>query len=231
MRSFLSLVLCVGMLILTTRFAHGDFINFETGFTDLQPVNVVSTSTNKVTFAVGTGSPTGPAFIAEAGDPLTAFGTSVDPVLPNDTPVGGGSSFSLTDADVTNSPELDYFLSFALPVLNLTLDLYDYRTPEGPVQVGDAATLTAFSDSFVTPVAMDIFTVTGGLPDGNVATLMISSPSAPILSASLTFSAPDGGTAIDNIRFTTIPEPSAGLLFLVTTLCMVKYRTRRSRVE
>ncbi len=130
--------------------AHAEVLDFESGFVDLQPVGTVKTLTNTVTFEVGDGTPGGTAFVAQAGDPMTAFGTGADPLLENDTPHGGASEYSLSDGDTSNSPSLDYFISFVRPVVSLSLDLYDLRTPEGDVVVGDTATLTGFSDVLLT---------------------------------------------------------------------------------
>ncbi|MCH8289474.1 hypothetical protein IH992_00005, partial [Candidatus Poribacteria bacterium] len=102
---------------------------------------------------------------------------------------------------------LDYFIDFARPVGDLSLNLYDYHlrpAGAGGAGIGDTATLTAFADAARTvPVGTDVFTIISDLPDGNVATLSISNPSALILAASLVFSTGDAGNGIDNIRFIT----------------------------
>ena len=212
------------MAILAATIAQAETIDFESGFVDDQAAGAVVTPTNVVTFSVGPGSSTQTGFIAEAGDPITAF---LNPSPGNDTPVGGGSRFSLTDNDSNSDNAFDYFFTFATPVLELSLDLYDYRSPEGNIHPGDTATLTAYSDLFVTSVGSDIFTVTSGLPDGNIAHLSIGSPSGLIRSSRLTFNKEDGGTAIDNIAFTTIPLPSAAWMGLVMLGCMGVGAVRR----
>ena len=74
-------------------------IDFESGFSDLQPVDTVLAGGKEVTFSVGPGTAGGisPAFIAEVGAPVTGFG-------PND---GGGTaiepeigSFFLTNNEI-----------------------------------------------------------------------------------------------------------------------------------
>jgi len=103
--------------------AFADLIDFETGFVDLQPVGAVVTGTNIVTFGVGLscGEPS-TAFIAETGTPTTAFGPD------DEIPAGAsGGSFFLTDEDDGPDLKLNYCISFATPVNNLSIDLYDYR--------------------------------------------------------------------------------------------------------
>lgn len=188
--------------------AFADTIDFEAGFVDLQPVGVVNTATNTVTFGVGVAGPTSTGFIAAVGPPQTSF-------VPQDTPAGGaGGSFFLTDETNGPSASLNYFLSFAQPVLNLSLDLFDYRVDGGPA-IGDTATLNVFSDAARTMlVGTSTFTIPNPNPvDGNVANLSVQNPSSPILAASLTFSTGDVGTGIDNITFSTVPEPGTVLLF------------------
>ncbi len=194
--------------------AFADVIDFEPGLVvvgaanspvDLQPVGtvVVSGPTNTVTFAVGScGEETGTAFIATPGAPITAY-------LPDDQfPVAAsGGTFFLTDEINGPSAILDYCISFATPVNNLSLDLYDYRG-DGGSRVGGIATLTVFSDAFVTTVDSVEFTISGVESDPNFETLSIPSPNVLISSAVLSFDSPDKGTGIDNITF-TIDDPVA----------------------
>jgi len=182
--------------------AFADVIDFESDFVDLQPVGVVVTPTNTVTFGVDRNaviSCTNPtsAFIAKVGLPLTAY-------FPNDDiPAGAsGGSFFLTDEKLGNlDVKLDYCISFATPVNNLSLDLYDYRFDGGP-SVGDSATLTVF-DAGGSAVGSAIFVITSIELDPNLATLSIQSPTGLISSAHLLFNRADVGTGIDNITFTT----------------------------
>jgi len=201
-----SVFLCPMLLVLAaTGAAQADLIDFE-GFASLTPLGPVTTASNIVTFSVGTPGG-GDAFVADVGADQTAF-------VPNDTPAGLCAGRFLTDETAGPSAALNYFLEFDTPVLDLSLNLYDYRVDGGP-SIGDTATLTAFSDLFGTPVGSDIFTIPSPNPvDGNVVTLFIPSPIAPIMSASLVFSTGDVGTGIDNVEFTTapVPEPSTMLL-------------------
>lgn len=196
MRTLQATVLC-SFCLLVPMFALGEVIDFETGFSELEPVGVVHTDTNTVTFSVTGG---GVAHIAKVGPPVTAF--AVD-----DTPAGGAvGSYFLTDEDGFPENSSDYYINFTSAVAEVSLDLYDFAGEI--VGIGATATLTAYSDSeMTTPVGSYTFVVPEGLPDGDVETLRISNPTAPILSVSLTFFPKgDNGTGIDNIQFTNV-EP------------------------
>lgn len=208
-------------------------INFENGFIDSQAVNTVITTDNEVTFSIGSGTTggTSPAFIAGVGSPLTAFtpndglGTVSEPLIGN---------FILTDQPIgmLNPPGLNYFIEFKNPVNSLSLDLLDYQ--DGGPNIGDTAILMAFSDTFLTPLTSDIFTITDNLPDGNLETLLVESANISIKSASLIFSAYDPGTAIDNIKFQTqaIPEPLSILgTFTALGFGTILKKTRRSKTN
>jgi hypothetical protein len=203
--------------------ANATVINFESGFSDLDPVGVVVVPGNSVTFSVGPSTgPTGTAIIAGVGGPETAF-------VSNDTPAGGvGGSFFLTDERSGPRMELDYFIEFATAVSNLSLDLYDYRRDGGP-SIGDMATLTVFSDVIGgTVVGMATYTIPSPNPvDGNVAHLSILTPTSPIMAAHLSFSEGDVGTGIDNITFETVPEPATASLLGLALCGLLGVRRRR----
>ena len=206
-------------------------IDFEDGsFSNVDPVGAVGTADgNTVTFSVGASAPgSGTGFVAEVGTPQTAFS-------PNDTPASAvAGDFFLTDELSGPSVSLNYYIKFNTAVLDLSLDLFDYRN-ETP-NPGDTATLSVFSDaSFSVLVGQDVFTIAGGEPDGNVASLSVLAPSLPIRSAELVFSAVDTGTGIDNISYSSaIPEPTTliiwSLLGLGSWLGMRVWRRRGSPV-
>ena len=192
-------------------------IDFESGFTDLSPVNTVNIAGNAVTFGVGPSTgPIGDAFIAAVGEPRSAFTVTNGP---SDTPTSGSpGGFFLTDtSDGTDSLSAkdDYFISFANPVSSLSLDLYDYRA-DGGNPIGAMATLSVYSDLARTMlIDSDIFVVDGNEDDGNVETLQVQA--LGILAAHLEFSqGGDTGTGIDNISFHSVPEPG-----MSTAACMI----------
>jgi hypothetical protein len=184
---------------------QADLIDFESGFSDQLPVTQVFTPTNVVTFWVGIDQK--PAYIAQVGGRTTAF-------VPNDTPEDLTVSGKYFLTDEKNGPwfKLPYYISFATPVQNLSLDLYDYRRIDGGPRIGDRATLRVF-DQAGNPVGMDVYTIPWPNPqNGNIEWLSVMNPTAPIKTGWLEFSKGDVGTGIDNIRFTTVPLPSSLLL-------------------
>jgi len=211
---FLLILLALSFFLGTS--AHAFLIDFETGFSDQQSVGNVGTAVNNLIFFVDTAPPTSStpfnhAFIAKVGTPVTAF-------VPLDTPaLTTSGDFYLTDESNGPTIGLNYFIFFEIPVFSLGLDLYDFRG-DGGAPIGATATLNVFSDiNWSVTVGMDSFTVPTLQPvEGNVARLSVSSPSATIRTASVTFSHPDIGTGIDNIEWATappaVPEPSTLLL-------------------
>ncbi len=185
-------------------------IDFE-AFANGTALGAVPVAGNTVTFATGAGATPGATtgYVVEVGGPVTGF-------QPLDSPAGGlGGARFLTDELIApgNLPTLalNYFLSFAAPIKNLSLDLYDYR--DGGAHSGHTAVLTLFSDLFTTPVASFMYSIPAILPvDGNVVNLAAATGSFNVFSASLVFSGPDVGTGIDNITFTSAPEPWSILL-------------------
>lgn len=189
-------------------------IDFESGFSDLDPVSTVSTGGTQVTFSIGPGTIGGiaPAKIAEIGAPSTGFAlrdgqrTAIEPLIGN---------FFLTD---TTRTAYNYFMEFDQLVSSLSIDILDFRA-DGGGAVGDTVTLNVFSDLFSTNIGSATFTIAPGLPDPNLETLFVNLSDNLIRSASIVQSGADNGTGIDNITFTRkVPEPSSllGLLVLGT---------------
>jgi hypothetical protein len=112
---------------------------------------------------------------------------------------------------VSQSFSKNYYIEFDRAVSSLSLDLYDFCGDAG-AGAGAVAILTAYSDSFATSVGSDTYTVPSPLPvEGNIVSLAVAGD-LYILSASVTFSMPDTGNGIDNVRFNTIPAPAAFVL-------------------
>lgn len=211
-------VACVAALVVGARAAQGGLITFETGFGDKDPVASISTGDNVVSIST-LGSPG--AFIAEVGFPTTAFfGISDDTTL--NSSVSG--TFFLTDEQSGPATEGDFTFAFDRPVSDLQLDLYDY-------DLGSLARLRVFSDSARTIQVGSDSVGLGG--NGAIQTLAVTSPSANIRSAILEFPAPDIGVGVDNIEFTTVPEPSSllgwGLIGMVYMLVVGARRRRRAK--
>jgi hypothetical protein len=157
------------------------------------------------------------AFGAVQGAPRTAFANNNQG---DDSNVASNNGEFLTDEPQGNSISRDYlFMITGLPILDFGLDLYDFGDSlfSGP---GGTATLQAFSDGgWTTAIGSPATYVIGGaFVDGNVQTLHVS-PGTPIGSVRLSFSTgvdtpgQDTGTGIDNISWTTIPEPGTVVLF------------------
>lgn len=198
---------CVALAAPT--FAADTVIDFESGFVNVQPVGAVATADNELTFKVGTSFATASnAYIADVGGTTTAF-------VPNDSLHASygdlAGKFFLTDETRGPSTKYNYYILFDKPVSHLSLDLYDYRNDGGPA-IGDTATLTAYSDAFVTSVGTDIFEIPRGTLDANAENLSVN-VGQNIYAASVVFSVGDVGTGIDNVTFATaVPAPGAFIL-------------------
>ena len=204
------LLLVAAALVFAAGPAHAiSTIDFESGFSDQQAVGTVTLADNIVVFSVGYALDSrGPGYIAMVGSsPKTAF--SPDDT-PEDTSISG--RFFLTDEELeSQSFTKNYYIEFDQAVSSVALHLYDFRADGGP-SIGDTATLTVYSDSFVTAVGTSTYTIPSPNPvDGNIAYLAVAG-NLSIVSASVTFSTGDTGTGIDNIQFQTIPAPGAILL-------------------
>lgn len=199
-------VLVIGWSLVFGRSAQADLIDFETGFSRMDPVDTVATATNQVTFST-LGLDNAPTFVAEVGTtPKDAFELNADGIVQGDTPQGGNSgTYFLTDGAGNKN---NYLFDFEQPVSQFGVDLYDY-VGDGGANPTDFATLRAYSDSARTnEVATASWVVPLPPPaDGLAVPLAVSAPS--ITALTLEFSTFDRGTGIDNIQFVTVPEPSA----------------------
>jgi hypothetical protein len=176
--------------------------------------------------------PASGAYSAHPGAAQTAF-------QPNDIRDGGAGAQSPFLSDDQVGPvanAFDYFFSFDVGVPDLKLLLLDFRG-DGGAAVGATATLNVFSstDWSGAPLATSFFTVGAGpIPDGNVVPLSVA-PGSPIFTARVTFTAgPEGGldigTGIDDLEWTTVPEPGTVVLFGSGLLGLAAFaRKRRTR--
>jgi len=205
----LVMIVAVALLLAAVPAYAISTIDFESGFSDQQAVGTVTLADNIVDFSVGYAlNSRGPGYIAMVGaPPKTAFS-------PDDTPADTSISgrFFLTDEELeSQSFTKNYYIEFDRTVSSVALHLYDFRVDGGP-SIGDTATLTVYSDSFVTAVGTSTYTIPSPNPvDGNIAYLAVAGKLS-IVSASVTFSTGDTGTGIDNIQFQTIPAPGAVVL-------------------
>jgi len=193
--------------------SHAELIDFESGFVDQQQVvNPIALSYgNTLTFGVGTSSLSQTdAYIAKAGGNTTAY-------VPNDQiPVAAsGGEYFLTDEFDGPSLALNYYMEFLNPVRDLSLDLYDSRMDGGAQNSNDPyVTVSVFSDTDYTDL---ISAVQLAPPDTRTDPNLLSfyfNGIVGIQSASVVFGHTDVGTGIDNIRFTTVPEPTSISLLL-----------------
>jgi hypothetical protein len=220
-----SLVFVVSWLSVSVGLSRADLIDFETGFSRLDPVSTVATATNAVTISTQGGENAAP-FIAQVGTtPKNAFERVVDGVILGDTPAGGNpGSFFVTDGagNVAN-----YLFDLEFPVTEFSVDVYDYAGDGGAAPT-DFAVLTAYSDlGKLNVVDTDAYVVPKPRPlDGLAVNLSVSA--ASIAMVTLEFSTFDRGVGIDNIQFVTVPEP-ASLGLAVMALGVFLARGRRSR--
>lgn len=230
-------IICALALVMCQLEAKAGFIDFETGYVTLDPVSSINTGDNTVGVQLGNGIG-GPAYIADILGDRTSFTSNIGP----DNVVGGNpGQFFLNDENVVDigTRAANYLFDFDLPILNLSLDVYDFRG-DGGGSVGDTATLTLFSDaamanaigsaSFVIPALQPV--------DGNVFTLSVNNPNGFAVAALLDLGGLDRGVGVDNISFETleegpgpnpVPEPSTLVLFGMGSLGLLGFGYRRKK--
>ena len=231
-----STILFVVVIATSTTYGASAIINFEGFGNEGDPVSSINVDGLTVTFdtesTTGVGGNSLP-FIGEIGEPRVGFQSTAGALEETPRNADGslyteGGSFHLTDGLRQTH---DYLMEFSIPVENLSLDLYDYRG-DGPHVAFDPET---------DRVALKVFDVSGDLIDqdiqvlseirpidGNVVNLGVSV--SGIKSARLEFFGIEGGTAIDNIAFEFVREPSGlGLAgFCLIGLLGLRRRERRA---
>lgn len=192
-----------------------------------------------VSFYAGTGScfvaGTCPGTLGSAYGAVPGNGIQ-EAFTPDDTRTPGPQSNFLTDeGGPPNVAALDYFFAFSKGIPDLKLDLLDFVLDGGALP-GASAVLDVFSTSDWSgaPLASTaLYVPTGAEPDGNVFTLSIPGGIGNILSARVSFSpslsggTADNGTGIDNLEWTTIPEPGTVVLFGSGLLALAAFARKR----
>ncbi len=235
-QKLLVIILMLGTaLVFGTDTAFGSMIDFEnfgpanTPLPEGTPLSSVLHSGITVTFSTEDAFGTGTPIIAEIGGPRVAFQSSIGTDTPENSSGDeylAGGRYSLTDG-IANTQ--DYIIEFSAPVENFSLDLYDFRA-DGPHSEGtpgsDTVVLEAY-DALDNLLFADPYTVPDPRPtDGDVVNL--GAPVSGIRRVVLNFSTIEGGTAIDNIRFTAVPEPSTMTIASIGLALIGLRRRRRS---
>ena len=241
-----SLMLSAVVLVACSLEANAGFIDFESGYSDLQSVpGVIDTGDNLVSISTtgATGNPTGLSYIAAVGEPRSGFTTGTNPNITNDEAVDGrAGSFFLTDENTpgANVYASDYIFSFADGITELSMDIFDFRVDGGAQDVGSTATamLTLFSDEAMTNIiGMTSFTadLQNQPIDGNWENLLVIADGVAVR-AVLDFGGLDRGVGVDNINFTTqpppvnpVPEPSSFVLLGIGAIGLLGFRRRQQR--
>jgi hypothetical protein len=238
----LALVMSVGGLTAGTIDFTGLVVPSPPGVGDGFPLASASDDgTTVFFFTAPSGSlSTSSAYGADQGTPKTAFANNEEG---DDTVDGSANGEFLTDEPQGNSIARDYLFAISgIPILDFGLDLYDFGDSlfSG---TGGTATLQAFSDTgWTSPIGaaatyvVPDFSITP-FDDGNIQTLHVN-PGTSIGSVRLSFSTgastpgQDTGTGIDNITWSTIPEPGTVVLFGTGLLGLAAMaRKRRIRAD
>jgi len=239
-----SLMLSAVVLVACSLEAQAGFIDFESGYSDLQPINsAIDTGDNLVTISTTGNTNSAISFIAKVGTPpRTGFTTGSNPLVTDDEAVDGrAGGFFLTDDTVGDVAvnSADYVFNFADGITDLSLDIFDFRV-DGGAQVNDSATatLTLFSDEAMTNmIGMTSFTadLQNQPIDGNWENLLVIADGVAV-KAVLDLGGLDRGVGVDNIQFTTepppvnpVPEPSSFVLMGLGAIGLLGFRRRQQR--
>lgn len=228
-------VVLVGLIATTSAQATITFEGFgPSNIPGTEGTPIPSVRRQGVTVSFTTEDASGVQYIpvlAEVGTPRFAFQSNLGDDMPasdSGTAYRAGGEFSLTD-EIRNTR--DYIIDFSESVASVSLDLYDFRS-DGPHALGnpgsDTVNFQAF-DSVGNLIATDSYTVSNPRPiEGNVVNLEVHA--FGISQVRVAFNTIEGGTAIDNIRF-TVPEPSSLALASLTAVGLLGMRRRRSRID
>ncbi|TWU08974.1 PEP-CTERM motif protein [Symmachiella macrocystis] len=240
-----SLMLSAALLLACSLDAQAGFIDFESGYSDLEIINsAIDTGDNLVTISTTGNTNSAFSYIAEVGTPpRTGFTTGGNAAVSDDEAVDGrAGGFFLTDDTVGDVAinSADYVFSFADGITDLSMDIFDFRVDGGAQNVGSTATamLTLFSDEAMTNiVGMTSFTadLQNQPIDGNWENLLVIADGVAV-KAVLDLGGVDRGVGVDNISFTTepppvnpVPEPSSFVLMGLGAIGLIGFRRRQQR--
>jgi hypothetical protein len=240
-----SLMLSAVVLVACSLEARAGFIDFESGYSDLDTISgAIDTGDNLVTISTTGNTDSGFAYIANVGTPFrTGFTTGGNAAVADDEAVDGrAGGFFLTDDTIGDIAinSADYVFNFADGITELSLDILDFRL-DGGAQVNDSATatLTLFSDeAMMNAIGSTSFTALSGDDqpiDGNWENLLVIAQGVAV-KAVLDLGGLDRGVGVDNISFTTqpppvnpVPEPSSFVLLGIGAVGLLGFRRRQQR--
>ena len=207
MKNFAKAIAITGSLLVGSV-AQAGMIGFEDYTTNNRKnaTNVAfDTGDNSVSFyAKNNSGANKKVFVVKEGYPVDAYAPG--DIIPDYNGHDGGSFFLSEDRNGP-STRFNYFMDFEKGISDLSLAVYDYGAFGGP-RINDYVTLFLY-DLDWNEVASDTFTLPANardLPDPNLI-LLGAQTDAIAYHASVIFSKGDVGTGIDNIEFTTVPEP------------------------
>ncbi|MCA9188987.1 MAG: PEP-CTERM sorting domain-containing protein [Pirellulaceae bacterium] len=232
--STLAMIVCLASASLNAQAQDvtGNLLDFETGTVNGGTaraenvlVSTVTTPDNVLTFSLD-GTATLPK-LAQAGNGTKVAFNNFD--IADDTPAVGQSEWSLGKGTLPNA----YIISFGSPVTDFAIDLYDYRSDGSEFDGNpgtDAVGLQAFLGGSPVSLAgapLTEYTVPDPRPvDGNIVGFHTGSAIFDRLVIATTAGIEDKGTAIDNISFRTVPEPTSLVLGCLALAGLMKFRKR-----
>ncbi|MEZ6100409.1 MAG: PEP-CTERM sorting domain-containing protein [Pirellulaceae bacterium] len=232
-------IVCIATATLNARAADVPIekIDFESGTVNDGEARVenlfvekVTTPNNTLTFSLD-GTPDLPVLALANSGVQGAFNVK-DPTMIDDQQASGPSRWSLGSR--TKHTE-DYVLTFANPVTNFSIDLYDYRS-DGAEYDGQPGVDTIQLQATLggAPVAIipgpATYTVPDPRPvDGNVVNLSAGAATFDQVILRVIAGVGDRGTAIDNIMFeTVVPEPASLSMIGLGLVGLLSFRKRRN---